>query len=75
MARARDTNRAIAKMFGVPEKTNGSWKSKDNWNEKLNGVLQSDERSTPNKAGAPKGNVWGWMTKMRRKLLKLASLN
>ncbi|WP_116344242.1 terminase gpP N-terminus-related DNA-binding protein [Enterobacter cloacae] len=38
MARARDTNRAIAKMFGVPEKTIGSWKSKDNWNEKLNGV-------------------------------------
>ncbi len=52
------TNRAIAEMLGVPEKTIGSWKSKskDNWNEKLNGVLQTDERSTPNKAGAPKGN-------------------
>ncbi|WP_333880375.1 phage terminase small subunit [Lysinibacillus capsici] len=52
------TNRAIAEKLGVPEKTIGSWKSKskDNWNEKLNGVLQTDERSTPNKAGAPKGN-------------------
>lgn len=45
------TNRAIAEMLGVPEKTIGSWKSKskDNWDAKLNGVLQSDERSTPNK--------------------------
>ena len=44
------TNRAIAEMLDVSEKTIGSWKSKskDNWNEKLNGVLQSDERSTPN---------------------------
>lgn len=52
------TNRSIAEMLGVPEKTIGSWKSKskDNWNEKLNGVLQTDERSTPNKGGAPKGN-------------------
>lgn len=43
------TNRAIAEMLNVPEKTIGSWKSKskDNWNGKLNGVLQSDERSTP----------------------------
>lgn len=43
------TNRAIAEMLGVPEKTIGSWKSKakDNWDAKLNGVLQTDERSTP----------------------------
>ncbi|QCR33135.1 terminase small subunit [Lysinibacillus sp. SGAir0095] len=43
------TNRALAEMLGVPEKTIGSWKSKakDNWDAKLNGVLQSDERSTP----------------------------
>lgn len=43
------TNRAIAEMLGVPEKTIGSWKSKakDNWDAKLNGVLQKDERSTP----------------------------
>ena len=49
------TNRAIAEMLGVPEKTIGSWKSKskDNWDAKLNGVLQSNERSTPNRK-APK---------------------
>jgi len=36
------TNRAIAEILDVPEKTIGSWKSKskDNWNEKLNGVLR-----------------------------------
>ncbi|MGE7984917.1 phage terminase small subunit [Lysinibacillus fusiformis] len=58
------TNRAIAEMLGVPEKTIGSWKSKskDNWNEKINGVLQTDERSTPIKTvkrerGAPIGNA------------------
>ena len=58
------TNRAIAEMLGVPEKTIGSWKSKskDNWNERLNGVLQTDERSTPIKnvkreRGAPIGNA------------------
>ena len=34
------TNRAIAEMLDVPEKTIGSWKSKDNWVGKLNGVLQ-----------------------------------
>lgn len=35
------TNHFIAEMLGVPEKTIGSWKSKfkDNWNEKLNGVI------------------------------------
>jgi Phage terminase small subunit len=43
------TNREIAKMLGVPEKTVGGWKAKDKWNEKLNGVLQKNERSTPNK--------------------------
>ncbi|MEG0260465.1 MAG: terminase small subunit [Lysinibacillus sp.] len=43
------TNRAIAEMLDVPEKTIGSWKSKskDNWVGKLSGVLQSNERSTP----------------------------
>lgn len=43
------TNRAIAEQLGVPEKTVGGWKAKDKWNEKLNGVLQKNERSTPNK--------------------------
>lgn len=42
------TNREIAQMLGVPEKTVGGWKAKDKWNEKLNGVLQKNERSTPN---------------------------
>lgn len=43
------TNRKIAEMLGVSEKTIGSWKSKskDDWNGKLNGVLQTNERSTP----------------------------
>lgn len=56
-------NREIAQQLGISEKTVGSWKSKDNWSQKLNGVLQSNERSTPknkgstsNKKGAPKGN-------------------
>lgn len=43
------TNREIAEMLGIPEKTIGSWKSKskDDWVSKLNGVLPSKERSTP----------------------------
>jgi len=43
------TNRAIAEMLDINEKTIGSWKSKakDNWDAKLNGVLQTSERSTP----------------------------
>lgn len=58
------TNRKIAEMLDVPEKTISGWKSKskDNWVSKLNGVLQSNERSTPNKnerreRGAPIGNT------------------
>lgn len=55
------TNRAIAEQLGIPEKTVGAWKAKDKWNEKLNGVLQKNERSTPKKEqkrkkGAPVGN-------------------
>lgn len=56
-------NREIAKQLNISEKTVGSWKSKDKWTQKLNGVLQSNERSTPkvkkstpNKKGAPKAN-------------------
>nr|WP_216682503.1 phage terminase small subunit [Enterococcus innesii] len=49
-------NRDIAEQLHLSEKTIGSWKSKDKWNQKLNGVLQTIERSTPNKKGAPKGN-------------------
>lgn len=43
------TNRAIAEMLDSPEKTIGGWKSKDKWLDKLNGVLQSNKRSTPKK--------------------------
>lgn len=51
------TNRAIAEELGISEKTVGGWKSKDKWDDKLNGVLQSNERSTPKKkGGASKGN-------------------
>ena len=39
------TNRAIADMLG-----------KDKWDEQLNGVLQTKERSTPKRHGAPPGN-------------------
>lgn len=45
-------NRTIAEMLSTPEKvvsdkTVGGWKTKDKWVQQLNGVLQSDERSTP----------------------------
>lgn len=40
-------NRAIAEMLDCPERSIGGWKSKDKWNNKLNGVLQSNEQSTP----------------------------
>lgn len=63
------TNRKIAELLStsekaVNEKTVGGWKSKDEWIDKLNGVLPKNERSTPKKdaeyskkkAGAPKGN-------------------
>lgn len=49
-------NRKIAEMLGCPEKSIGGWKSKDKWNKKLNGVLQTDERSTPNKNKDKKGD-------------------
>ncbi len=52
-------NREIAKFLDIPEKTISGWKVKDKWNEKLNGVLQTKIRSTPNekkKRGAPKGS-------------------
>ena len=39
------TNRALATMLDVPEKTISAWKSRDKWNA----VLQTDECSTTNK--------------------------
>ncbi|PGU27182.1 phage terminase small subunit [Bacillus thuringiensis] len=63
------TNRKIAELLStsekaVNEKTVGGWKSKDEWIDKLNGVVHKNERSTPKKdteyskkkPGAPKGN-------------------
>ncbi|MGG1291385.1 phage terminase small subunit [Bacillus smithii] len=49
-------NREIARILDVPEKTISGWKSKDKWNDKLNGVLQKNERSTPKKRGGQPGN-------------------
>ncbi|RXM79590.1 terminase [Clostridium tetani] len=51
------TNREIANILKISEKTVGGWKCKDKWNDKLNGVLQKNKRSTPkeklNKGGQP----------------------
>ena len=49
-------NRRIAEMLGISEKTVGGWKCKDAWESRLNGVLQSKERSTPKEKGAQPGN-------------------
>jgi len=49
-------NREIARILDIPEKTISGWKSKDKWNDKLNGVLQKNERSTPKKRGGQPGN-------------------
>lgn len=52
-------NREIAKQLGISEKTVSGWKCKDKWNEKLNGVLQTNKRSTPKKKrsrGGQQGN-------------------
>lgn len=46
------TNRKIAELLNVPEKTISGWKSKDKWLQKLNGVLQTNERSTPKNKGS-----------------------
>lgn len=49
-------NRRIAEVLGISEKTVGGWKCKDKWDEKLNGVLQSTERSIPKHKGGQPGN-------------------
>lgn len=52
------TNRALAELLNVPEKTISAWKSRDKWNA----VLQKNECSTAkrsnNSRGAPKGNKY-----------------
>lgn len=35
--------------MGINEKTIGGWKCKDKWEEKFNGVLPTNKRSTPHK--------------------------
>lgn len=49
-------NRRIAEMLDISEKTVSGWKCKDRWEDKLNGVLQSEERSTPKEKGGQIGN-------------------
>lgn len=49
-------NRRIAEMLDISEKTVGGWKCKDRWEDKLNGVLQSEEQSTPKEKGGQLGN-------------------
>lgn len=39
----------IAAQLNVSESTVRSWKTKDNWEEKINGALQINKRSAPNK--------------------------
>lgn len=43
-------------MLDISEKTVGGWKCKDKWSEQLNGVLQTDKRSTPKHKGGQPGN-------------------
>lgn len=43
-------------MLDISEKTVGGWKCKDKWSEQLNGVLQTDKRSTPKQKGGQPGN-------------------
>lgn len=52
------TNREIAKLLDISEKTISGWKFKDKWNEKLNGVLRKTEWSTPNKNNAKKNEKY-----------------
>lgn len=50
------TNRALAERLDVSEKTLSGWKSKDKWNDELNGVLQTNKRSTPKKKESVSGS-------------------
>ena len=49
-------NRRIAEILQISEKTVGGWKCKDAWDKKLNGVFQTEERSTPKRKGGQPGN-------------------
>ena len=50
-------NREIAKILDISEKTISGWKAKDKWNEKLNGVLQKEIRSTPKEKSNKVGKI------------------
>lgn len=53
------SNRELASLLSVPEKTISAWKSRDKWNEVLRKndcSTAKNECSTTNKGGAPKGN-------------------
>ncbi|MBL1228149.1 small subunit of terminase [Enterococcus sp. BWB1-3] len=53
------SNRKLASLLDVPEKTISAWKSRDKWNEVLrndNCSTSNDECSTTKKVGAPPGN-------------------
>jgi len=49
-------NRRIAEILGISEKSVGGWKCKDKWDSKMNGVLQTEERSAPKEKGGQPGN-------------------
>lgn len=49
-------NRRIAEILQISEKTIGGWKCKDAWDNKVNGVLQKNKRSTPKGKGGQPGN-------------------
>lgn len=50
---------AIAEKLNVSAGTVRGWKSKDKWEQKLNGTLQSEETERSKKRGAPLGNQNG----------------
>lgn len=53
------TNREIASILEIPEKTISAWKSRDKWNaalQKKDCSTTNEKRSTTNKGGAPQGN-------------------
>ena len=47
-------NREISQKLNVPEKTISGWKCKDKWNQKLNGVLQTNTEYSKSKKNIKK---------------------
>lgn len=50
------SNREIARILDISEKTIGGWKSKDNWTGKIRSTPKENKRSTPKKKGGQPGN-------------------